>query len=462
MLNKDNIGFVNTSLKYSIKEYLPLAQRILLYDMLVFLSIQSQFPMHCSSADIEAFKELLTACKETKIDPATYISCCYEYISKYSKPNHRLGVGYFLNDKVLEYAMAHVDYSSTQNLCYTMLLDEILSTEKMLREQISESVTYSDAFFSAFKKKKLSHLFIAYKKFCNSSVLATLELTSYLENYICIMEPFFTFILAKNQIYTPHKIKSWNNSKIEDFKFCPIYFKDRYITNELPESILGNEATRQGTRLHKIFEDILEKYNADKTISLEVVATKYFKSAAFKKLSQDLDVHIPYIKEQFLDSNSTLRSLITEKTEILIEHQMEYTFDSLSFYGTSDLILVTDNKATILDYKSSKLDPKYLSDNNAKYLKQLSLYAQLFKATRPEITDLSATIIYTRGLTHTFTALNESIVQERTATINDISQSLSSGVLKPNTSNCFLCVHPNCKSRKRASIWNEDGTRKNP
>jgi RecB family exonuclease len=134
--------------------------------------------------------------------------------------------------------------------------------------------------------------------------------------------------------------------------------------------------------------------------------------------------------------------------------------NSTPFVGTADLILITGNTAHILDYKTSKLDPKYLPKNNKKYTKQLSLYAKLLMATRPEITNVTATLIYTRGLIQPL-EVNFAIDEERSREIDKIKKDLRSGVLIHNTASCFLCRHPNCKFRGRESIWAADGSRKN-
>jgi hypothetical protein len=139
---------------------------------------------------------------------------------------------------------------------------------------------------------------------------------------------------------------------------------------------------------------------------------------------------------------------------------MTAEMSGFSFYGTADLVLINGTHATILDYKSSKLDPKYLPKNNEKYLKQLSLYAALLYKTNKDIHSVDAIIIYTRGLIYKFPKILSDIASIRSNQIREIIHKLSNGMIQPNRSNCFLCRHPNCKSRGRESIWNEQGNRK--
>lgn len=461
MISKESSQYINESLKYSIKEYLPPHEKMVLYDMLLTCSVLSQTPMFCSQQDVEAFIALRDNCKEADISLDTYVSCAYSYIMKYHSKGHRLSLGYFLNDKVVEYCGNRV-HSTKSSLTLDNITEDIMATEKKLRNDMSElSISYAQSFARQVKFKHISDIFVAYKKYTASPLVAGLD-TPYLSKLVTILEPYFTYILAKNNIFTPHKILKWNNSKIEDFSFCPIYFKDRYITGELTDSVLGNAATAQGTKIHKIFEDILKKYEKAKVKDLAAVATRYFKSVAYSAIKEELSEHTPFIEKLFLSpaTDSILVELVSTADEILIEHEMNATADGIPFYGTADLILVHGTKATILDYKSSKLDPKYMPKNNEKYLNQLSLYASLFRVTRPDIESTEAIIIYTRGKIHRFSAVLTGITGTRATQIAEMSHKLSNGMLQPNKSSCFLCRHPSCKMRGRDSIWNSDGSKK--
>ena len=459
VISKDTIGFINAGLKYSIKAYFPLQEKILLYDVLVFLSIVSQTQMFCSQNDIDAFHELVSNCKELDISLEAYISCAYKYISKYLTPGHRIGVSYFLNDSVVEYCGTKIKGSTGQGTLNNEIKDDLLSTEKSIRDIILEDcISYDHAFAKLLKQKRISPCFLAYKKFCNSPLVSQYA-SEYFDTLIEILEPFFTCILAKNQIFTPYKVKSWNNSKIEDFNFCPIFFKDRYITNILPESILGNASSNAGTKVHAIFEDVLTKYNKNKIKDLAGIANRYFKSDTFTEVEEELKDHIIFVKDMLTNKNSLLNKLLTSNSEILIEHTMNAVLNSINFVGTADLIIINGTSAHILDYKSSKLDPKYLPKNNTKYTKQLSLYAKLLLAERPELTSVQIIILYTRGLIQPL-EINNTIHLERGIDIDSIKNKLKSGMLTPNKMSCFLCRHCDCKHRYRDSIWNEDGSRK--
>ena len=249
MITKETIDYINPGLKFSISRYYPIQIRTLLYDMMVFSSIVSETPSCCSSTDLDAFDKLIDNCKQLNISIENYVSCAYDYILKYSKPGHKLYLSYFLNDKVIEYCAEHLDGATGHSLYREEIKDDLLSTEKKIRELMTEhALSYEKAFGYLLKSKQISPVFLAYKKFCASPLVEVLEDT-YLTKLVEVLEPFFTYILAKNHIYIPYKIKAWNNSKIEDWNFCPIFFKDRYITNSLCESNLGNEATSQGTSI---------------------------------------------------------------------------------------------------------------------------------------------------------------------------------------------------------------------
>ena len=198
-----------------------------------------------------------------------------------------------------------------------------------------------------------------------------------------------------------------------------------------------------------------------KQLVRELQYDRYFNSKSFKDIESNLIDHVPFIKQLFLNDASILHELINKDSKIYIEHTMSHKLTEHTFVGTADLIIVNGTTAHILDYKSSKLDPRFIDKNNEKYAKQLSLYSKLFRTENPEITEITNTIIYTRGLIQSL-GVNDYIHVSRSNDIDNIKRGLHSGVLIPNNSSCFLCRHPDCKNRKRDSIWDEFGNRKAP
>ena len=417
--------------------------------------------MCCSQADSEAFTTLIEHCRRLDIPIEKYLSCAFSYIKKYSTPGHRLGIPYFLNEKVVSYCGANLENFNSSSLLLEQIKNDILYTEKSIRNMmVDTSKAYDACFGTLLKAGKVSSFFLAYKKLTGSLLVSSYS-SEYFDKLVGILEPFFTYILAKNNVYNTNKIQEWNNSKIEDFGFCSVYFTDRYITNELVEESLGNDATTQGTTLHGIFETIFKRYNKSKTKNLKAIAMRYFESAAYLAATEQLQDHTPFIEKLFKEDTSLFYSLIQKDTKVLIEHKMSAVLEGIMFYGTADLILINGTTAYVLDYKSSKLDPKYLPKNNAKYHKQLSLYAKLLRQEMPELTEVSGTVIYTRGLIHHFDDMNNNIHIERALDIQAIKKTLDSGILVPNTNSCFLCRHPACKFRTRESIWDSTGSRRN-
>jgi hypothetical protein len=459
-LDETTINYIQPSLKFSIKKYFPLKEKTLLYDALLFCSLVSKTPSFASSSDLDAFSILIDNCKQCNISLGKYLSCAYSYIQKYTSPGHKLSLGYFLNDSVVEYCSKFIDNFTTSSLLFEQVKDDILLTEKNIREiAVTDSVSYEDAFNKYKKEGKLTSYFLAYKRYCHSPLVASSG-SLYLDKLSVILEPFFTYILAKNSIYVSDKIEEWNNSKLEDFSFCPKYFTDRYITNELVEECLGNEATKQGSKLHLIFETIFTRYNKSKTKNLKNIASNYFSSNKYLDIKNELAEHTPFIESLFLDDTSIFYQLINPSSIVLVEHLMKGNLSNYDFYGTADLIIINENIAHILDYKSSKLDEKYLEKNNTKYNKQISLYAKLLKNEYPKLETIDGTLIYTRGLLHPFKELAFNIDIDRAKDITKIKQTLKSGILLPNTRSCFLCRHPNCIFRTRESIWDINGNKK--
>ena len=201
MLNESTIGYVQPNLKFSIKKYFSLKEKTLLYDALLFCSIISKTPSFASSSDLSSFALLVDNCKQCNISLEKYLSCAYSYIQKYITPGHKLSLGYFLNESVVEYCGKFIANFTTSSLLFEQVKDSILLTEKQIRETATEEgISYERSFNKYNQEGKLGSYFIAYKIYCGSELVNSLKST-YLINLSSILEPFFVYILAKNNIY---------------------------------------------------------------------------------------------------------------------------------------------------------------------------------------------------------------------------------------------------------------------
>lgn len=463
VITPQNITSINPNLKYTIKTYLPLDQKILLYDMLLFLSLKSEFPMACSASDISSFTKLVDFCTKLNVSVTTYVSCAYNYIEKYARSSHRLGVAYFLNPKVIEYCGQHLEGQSDDILFYNDIKTCIMQYEKRIRKiSQQQNLSYKEAFDVCPTKPDY---FLAYKHFTQTipSVDPHIQLLSN------ILQPIFTYVLHVNGVYLTHSIKEWNNSKLKDYEFCPRYFVDRYITNELTEDILGNSATKQGTLVHSIFEDTFASVIKKQGDTLYLNRQQYLGTIK-KKLNSilqskkivdgDIQDHLAYIEEILTDGSSPLHKAITNKSSLLLEHKMSATLGGVPFVGTADMLIVTGTHVTVVDYKTSKLTPQYYAGMTADYTKQLSLYAKLFMALNPQIQTASGLIVYTRGKCEEIPTLIPNIVDTNTKKVAAIQENLRSGIIATNKSSCRLCRHPTCKFRAYESMWDSNGNRK--
>lgn len=460
MISKDTIGFINPNHRYQLSRlmgYAPLAKKILLYDMMLFVNLVAETPFLCSDSDLVSFNTLYKYCTKANISPEIYVACAYNYISKYSSKGHKIHLGYFLNPKVIEYCSEHLPFTNTDSLLYQQFLTEILVLEKSIRTLMSEEkISYDAAFKRQLRAKKLTPIYIAYKKHCGYSLLETIPFDGYLSEILTVLSPTFDFIMAKNGLYNPNKVDYWNNSKIEEFSFCPIMFRDRYLNNEFSNDFLKNEATDDGTKVHSIFENIIDKYLKNKNKDFVKIHDKYTTSVHYLSIKDRVADHLPGVKNFF---HEHIHKYVNKDSIIYSEKKLETLIEpNINMGGTLDLLIINGSNAYILDYKTSKVN-EYLAKNNEKYQKQLSLYAKLLQRIHPEVTNVEIVVYYTRESMLVPLPVLEDILETRVDQIKGIKMKIKLNNFPANPSSCFLCMHPSCEQRKRQSIWNPDGTR---
>lgn len=462
MISKETIDFINPNHKYQLSKllgYAPIDKKILLYDMMLFVNLTAETPFMCSDADISAFNNIYEFCKKLNVEPETYVACAYNYISKYSSKGHKIPLSYFSNAKVLEYCVEHLSFTSNDSLIYKQILSEVLVLEKSVRiTMMDRGVSYDTAFKYLLRNKKFTPIYIAYKKHIGYSLLETLPFDGYLGQILSILQPIFDFVMSKNGLFTTKKIAYWNNSKIEEFSFCPIMFKDRYLLGEFSEAYLTNEATDDGKKVHQMFEDILNRYIKNKNKNFKKTYDKYITGVYYDSVKDQVSVHLQGLKDffyehidKYIDSDSIIYT--EKKLEVLVEPE-------IIMGGTLDLLIVNGTNAYILDYKTSKLDPKYFDKNNEKYQKQLSLYSKLLQKLHPEITNIELHVYYTRASLMVPLSIMNDILEVRIEAIKNIKLKIKLNNFTANRGSCFLCMHPNCKSRKTQSMWTSEGKRK--
>lgn len=448
-------------IKGSLKEYLTPENKLLLLNILYFLSIKTGVVHFNTEQDFASFNKLLEYCKQADISAEKYVVAFFKYCDKYVTGGHKVRLSYLLNDKVVSYCgqnikNALVDYNLLQTL-----KNDILYTEKSIRAYSFEhDLSYNKSLLIAYKSGSLSESFLLYKYYMGDEAFYGVELSKNKQTLLACLEPFFLYITSRSGVFSKNLIAQWNNSKLEDFNFCPIFFKDRYLTRDIDyPNLMSNEASTAGTQVHNAFEELVTKYNKSKVKDLQKSYERFLQSKTFIQLEKDLPEHIPGFKEFF---TQTLPNLINDKTVIYTEKLMRMEYGEYVLYGTADLVLVNGSEAILLDYKTSKIDQDFwLKENNKKYTKQLSLYAKFIKHTIPGVVEVNdAYIIYTRGLIHKIEQLSDTILDDVLGKILKIKQHIKLKSFQANTKSCFLCRHPFCEFRAKESMWTADGKRK--
>ena len=452
----DKMGLI----KNTLTEYLLPENKLLYLNILYFLSIKTGIVHFNTDQDFKSFSKLLDYCNQANISIEKYVVCFFKYCDKYLTGGHKVKLSYLLNEKVISYCgtrikTALIDYS----LLETIKMD-ILYTEKSIRAYSFEhEISYNKSLLISHKAGSLSETFLLYKYYMRDETFYGIELSQNKKILLACLEPFFLYITSRTGVFQKDLISQWNNSKLEDFNFCPIFFKDRYLTKDIDfPSLMSNEASLAGTCVHNAFEELITKYNKSKIKNLSKSYDRFLQSKTFLSLEKNYPEHVPGFKEFF---KQTLPNLINKDTVIYTEKLMKMEYGEYTLYGTADLILVNGSEATLLYYKTSKIeDPYWLIKNNEKYTNQLSLYAKFIKHTIPGVSEVNGSyIIYTRGLIHKIEELSDTILDDVLSRILKIKQNIKMKSFPANTKNCFLCRHPFCENRSKPSIWGADGKR---
>jgi len=452
----DKMGLI----KNTLTEYLSPENKLLYLNILYFLSIKTGIVHFNTDQDFKSFSKLLDYCNQANILIEKYIVCFFKYCDKYLVGGHKVKLSYLLNEKVISYCGNNIKNALIDYTLLETIKNDILYTEKSIRTYAFEhEITYNKSLLIAYTAGSLSETFLLYKYYMRDEAFYGVELGQNKKILLTCLEPFFLYITSRNGVFTKDLISQWNNSKLEDFNFCSIFFKDRYLTRDIDfPSLMSNEASTAGTCVHNAFEELISKYNKSKIKDLDKSYKRFLQSKTFLNLQKEYPEHVPGFKEFF---TQTLPKLINKNTVIYTEKLMKMEYGEYTLYGTADLILVNGNEAILLDYKTSKIDDAYwLTKNNEKYTKQLSLYAKFIKNTIPGVSEVNdAYIIYTRGLVHKIEELSDNILDDVLSKILKIKQHIKMKSFPANTKNCFLCRHPFCEFRSKPSIWDSEGKR---
>lgn len=464
MLTRENCHLVSKGIIKSIQEFLPSERKLLLLDVLYFLSIKTEFQQVCMKSDIEAINKLFDFCKESNIDPYIYVSCAYPYIGKYNTPGRKLPLGYLLSEKVVSYVSSRIKTSvDSEALISTQIRMDLIYTEKQIREYSKNmNVSYNEAFNMFCKLGRVSDTFLMYKVYLGQEPVYSMKLSEKMQALYDSLEPLFIGLASKHGHHSAVRAKKWSNSKIESYSFCPVYFRDHYLNDDIPPKYLKNEASETGSAVHKVFEDIVNRYKKAKNKDINAIYNRYMSGKPFEKVKESISEHLKGIQDFFTDPNSPFLTNLKPDSILMTEEEfrLELKDNDVLLTGIVDLIIINGDEAVVLDYKTSKIDsPIWLEKNNEKYHKQLSLYAEFIeKQLNVKVTKI--VIVYTRGLIKEYDNVNRNILQERLEDIAKIRMAIKLNNFPANSKSCGLCRHPNCPFRSAESMWDDNGNRK--
>jgi len=157
-------------------------------------------------------------------------------------------------------------------------------------------------------------------------------------------------------------IKPWSFSRIKAFEQCPKQFYHEKILKQYP--VVETEAMRYGTEFHKAAEDFMQgDAPLDPRFSFALSALESLKSKKGKKLCER-------------------KMGLTENLE-----PCDFFADDVWFRGIADLIILDDDLAWVIDYKTGK---------NARYADkgQLELMALTVFKHFPQVKKVRAGLLF--------------------------------------------------------------------
>jgi len=157
-------------------------------------------------------------------------------------------------------------------------------------------------------------------------------------------------------------IKPWSFSRIKAFEQCPKQFYHEKILKQYP--VVETEAMRYGTEFHKAAEDFMQgDAPLDPRFSFALPALESLKSKKGKKLCER-------------------KMGLTENLE-----PCDFFADDVWFRGIADLIILDDDLAWVIDYKTGK---------NARYADkgQLELMALTVFKHFPQVKKVRAGLLF--------------------------------------------------------------------
>lgn len=162
-----------------------------------------------------------------------------------------------------------------------------------------------------------------------------------------------------------------SHSKLNTFKQCPRKFRLQYIDKAQEFEYVESPAAARGTKLHAQLEEwVLAKINETPEV----------------KLSPECESVLPIINNLV---NNYEKVYPEQKVSINEDHKEVSWFDRSTYYrGIIDLMVINDDEAIVIDYKSGKV-----RDYDG-FGGQLHLMAMIVFSIRPEINKVTTAYLF--------------------------------------------------------------------
>jgi ATP-dependent helicase/nuclease subunit A len=187
------------------------------------------------------------------------------------------------------------------------------------------------------------------------------------------------------------------------FNLCPVKYYLRYDVglnqididfthSENIDASGKQELTGQlkGRIIHSILEQEIKK--DDLIITAGIIIDKEKMAPALKrKLLSDIQ------KEMDKYYSSDIYNEISTAKKFKNEYEIHLKLDDFYLYGRIDKVIFSDNKITIIDYKTDYVIPKNIKDKTGQYYSQVKFYSYLLSKLFTDINKFEMHIIYIKN-----------------------------------------------------------------
>jgi ATP-dependent helicase/nuclease subunit A len=240
-------------------------------------------------------------------------------------------------------------------------------------------------------------------------------------------------------------------TRFSTYGHCPRKYRFTYIDGLLPlikppvygsiddeekdEEISAGSGSIKGRIIHKLLQK--ESENLDPAL----IGNMVYKEEPFisSKAADEIVCEIINILKNFFASPfyKSVKDLDGKN-----EYEVYYRENDYILYGIIDKLILEDNTATIIDYKTDDIPADKISERASEYLNQLKFYSYIIWNTFNRSLNVSFKIVFVRHPDKCFEK-NESPREllDTGVQVNEMIQSIRNNNFRPEKNHCSRCIY---------------------